>query len=196
MAATSDAGDFQIRQYLSLKRLTKVELPHHPSFEMTVASDHSTSLVQFFNELFTEVQQIDLDQGFKERGKWSPKDGIVTMPPLVSSKDSDSKLPIPVPVSVDKRIKAMNNANWLARRSAHSDAHVKLSELGELLCHDHSRNEAVYTPSVYDANELLCWDQDHLLEALRESTHGDKINSVEMSSTSDRPGGALVSVRS
>jgi hypothetical protein len=191
MAATNDAGDHvrsgtaSVRQYLNLRRLTRIELPHHPSFVKTVASNHSTSLAGFFNDLFTEVQQINFDQGFIERGKWKPKDGSITMPPLDFSKDSDSKVPISVPVSVDKRIKPMNNANWLARTSKHSDAHVTLPELGELLCHEHSRNEAVYTPSVYDANELLSWDEADLLKALRESNHGDKINSVEMSSTSD-----------
>jgi hypothetical protein len=188
MTATNDAGDTVrsdvalVRQYLNLRRLTSFELPPHPSFVKTVASNHSTSLVQFFNDLFTEVQQIDYDQGFIERGKWKPKNGSIAIPPLVSSKDGDLKVPISVPVSVDKRIKPMDNANWLARSSKHNDAHVTLSELGELLCHDHSCKEAVYTPSVYDANELLSWDEADLLKALRESNHGD-INSVEMSST-------------
>jgi hypothetical protein len=180
MAAIGEAGGPQTRQYLSLKRLTKLELPHHPAFEKTIASDHSTSLVQFFDSLFTEVQHIDFDQGFKDHGQWKPRDGTVTMPPLVSSRDT-----IAVPVSVDKRTKSMNNANWLARRSTHSDTHVKFGELGELLCHDHSRNEAVYTPSVYDANELLSWDEEELLKALRQSSDKDKITNVEMSSRSN-----------
>jgi hypothetical protein len=136
--------------------------------------------VEFFNRLFSEIQRIDFDEGFQERGKWCPQDGSIMMPQLVAEGGSEPGRAISVPVLVDRRIKPMNNAMWVARTSTHSEAYVKFSELGELLSQDHSRNEAVYTPSVYDANELLSWDREDLLKAVRGSNHGDRIQSVEM----------------
>ncbi|KAF1838610.1 hypothetical protein BDW02DRAFT_488663 [Decorospora gaudefroyi] len=168
-----------VRQYLDLHRLSRLWLPHHPCYS-NEASDHSVSLVQFFNNLFTEIQRIDFDEGFREQGTWCPKDGHVLMPPLVFRGDSKQGQAMPVPVSVERRIKPMNKAMWLARSSTHCGAHVELSELGELLSQDHSRNEAVYTPSVYDANELLSWEGEELLKALRSSNYRDKFQAVEM----------------
>ena len=103
------------------------------------------------------------------------------MPPLNATESNDE---IPVLVSVEKRIKDLNQAKWAVRTSTHSNTHVKFSELGDLLAKDHSRNEATYTPSVFDAIELLKWDHEELLKAVQRSGHHGEIHSVEMFSKS------------
>jgi hypothetical protein len=165
-----------LRRYLTLKPLNKLDLPHHPSYD-NASSDHHVSLAHFIDNVFSEQQTIDFDEAFEKRGTWSPKSGHVMMPPLNATGSSDE---IAVPISVEKRIKDVNQASWMARTSRHSDTHVKISELGDLLAKDHSRNEAAYTPSVFDAVELLRWDPEDLLRAGKLSAHAEEIHSVEM----------------
>ncbi|KAI4928861.1 hypothetical protein J4E85_005483 [Alternaria conjuncta] len=150
------------RKYLTLGPLKKLDLPHHPSYD-NVSSDHHVTLAQFLDDILNEVQGINFDEGFEKRGTWSPDNGHVMMPPLNATGNSDM---VTVPVSVEKRIKDLNQASWMARTSTHSNAHVRFSELGDLLAKDHSRNEAAYTPSVFDAVELLRWDPEEALRAL------------------------------
>jgi hypothetical protein len=178
VAATDATASHPVRRYLDLKRLGKLDLPHHPLYENS-ASDHGPSLADFFNSLLTEIEQIDFDKDAKECGVWTPKNGNVMMPLLNTAGESEA---YPVPISVKKRILTINQDRWLARTSTHRDSHVKFSELASLLAQDHSRNECVYTPSVFDAVELLTWDRGDLLAALRESKHGGRIHGVEMSS--------------
>ena len=166
------------RKYLTLGPLKKLDLPHHPSYD-NASSDHHVTLAQFLDNILNEVQRINFDEGFEKRGTWSPDNGHVMMPPLNATGSSDM---VPVPVSVEKRIKDLNQASWMARTSIHSNAHVKFSELGDLLAKDHSRNEAAYTPSVFDAVELLRWDPE---EASRAVNHHKEVHSVEM--FSERP---------
>ena len=161
------------RKYLTLGPLKKLDLPHHPSYD-NASSDHHVTLAQFLDNILNEVQRINFDEGFEKRGTWSPDNGHVMMPPLNATGSSDM---VPVPVSVEKRIKCLNQASWMARTSTHSNDHVKFSELGDLLAKDHSRNEAAYTPSVFDAVELLRWDPE---EALRTVSHHEGIHSVEI----------------
>ncbi|EUC35415.1 hypothetical protein COCCADRAFT_90863 [Bipolaris zeicola 26-R-13] len=175
--ATNVTVSHSVRRYLGLKRLEKLDLPYHPLYE-NAASDHRTSLVEFFNSLFTEIEQVDFDKDPKECGIWSPQTRSVMMSPLNATGDSKE---LPVPISVKKRILTINQERWLARTSTHSDSHVKFSELAHLLAREHSRNEYVYTPSVFDAVELLTWGREDLLTALRASTHGERIHNVEMS---------------
>ncbi|KAI4618577.1 hypothetical protein J4E80_005179 [Alternaria sp. BMP 0032] len=117
---------------------------------------------EFLDDILNEVTGINFDEGFEKRGTWSPDNGHVMMPPLNATGSSDM---VTVPVSVEKRIKDLNQASWMARTSTHSNAHVRFSELGDLLAKDHSRNEAAYTPSVFDAVELLRWDPEEALRA-------------------------------
>jgi len=177
--AIATVGISPARQYLELDNLKKLELPHHPSYS-NVASDHSIGLVQFLNNLFTEVQKINFDEGFKACGTWSPKNGHVMMPPLGDTGGSE----VAVPISVEKRTKTVHRASWALRTSYHSDAHVRFSELGELLAEDHSRNESLYTPSILDAVELLRWGKEDLAKALSESDHLEAIHNVDMFSKS------------
>ncbi|CAG5183425.1 uncharacterized protein ALTATR162_LOCUS10574 [Alternaria atra] len=163
-------------QYLNLKPLKKLDLPYHPTYD-NAASDHNVSFVQFLDNLFSEVRGIDFDEGFENRGTWSPESGHVMMPPLNATESNDA---IPVPVSVEKRVKDLNQAKWAVRTSTHSDTHVNFSELGDLLAKDHGRNEAIYTPSVFDAVELLKWDHEELLKAVQQSGHREEIHNVEM----------------
>ncbi|EMD90935.1 hypothetical protein COCC4DRAFT_60247 [Bipolaris maydis ATCC 48331] len=177
MAATNVTVPHSARRYLCLKRLEKLDLPYHPLYE-NAASDHRTSLVEFLNSLFTEIDQVDFDKDPKECGIWSPQNGSVLMPPLNATGDNKE---LPAPISVKKRILTINQERWLARTSIHSDSHVKFSELAHLLAREHSRNECVYTPSVFDAVELLTWDREDLLTALRASKYRESIHNVEMS---------------
>jgi hypothetical protein len=163
-------------QYLTLKPLKKLDLPHHPAYD-NAASDHNVSLVQFLDNLFSEVRGIDWDKDFENRGTWSSEKGHVMMPPTNATESNDA---VAVPVSVEKRIKDLNQAKWAVRSSTHSNTHVEFSELGDLLAKDHSRNEAIYTPSVFDALELLKWDHEELLKAVQQSVHREEIHSVEM----------------
>lgn len=178
--ATNTTASSSTRRYLDLKRLEKLDLPYHPSYENT-ATEHRISLVAFLNSLFAEVEQVSFDENAKECGVWTSEKGSVMMPPL-NTGSSTSAEPIPVPVSAKKRIITLHQGRWLARTSTHSDAHVEFEELGHLLAREHSRNEAAYTPSVFDAVELLAWSREDLQRALQESEYRETIHGVEMSS--------------
>ncbi|KAF1945441.1 hypothetical protein EJ02DRAFT_369299 [Clathrospora elynae] len=176
------------REYLSLNRLNKLELPPHPDFP-NESIGHTTSLVQFLNDVFTEVQQFNFDQGTQSRGRWPLVETNITMPLLPKDYDlpeSESHdvtlkhVTKPVPVNAVRLVKVMSGANWLGRVSYHHEALVKLSELERLLFQDHSLNEAMYTPGVYDANDLLIWDPADLQQAVSKLEPQHNIRGVEM----------------
>jgi hypothetical protein len=168
------------RHYLSLTPLTKLELPYHPSYN-NLESDHSITLSQFLDSLFDEILGIDLDVSSHECGQWTEKSVQMPPPPADGSDVNDT---ISVPIAVDQRTKTIHDAVWLARRSTHQEDHVKYSELDALLSHNHSHNEAVYTPSVFHGNELLVWDAENLQAAINSGKYSKDFGNVEMASMS------------
>ncbi|CAO2648904.1 Nn.00g098530.m01.CDS01 [Neocucurbitaria sp. VM-36] len=182
----------RIRQYLSLQRLDINQLPSHPEFPAP-QNENRTSLVQFLNLILAEVAKVDFDRGWISHGKWQPDNTGVLMPlrpiedavkPAMSPtamKDTGKGITKLVPISVERRLRTTDRATWLTRTSFHLETDVKYSELDDLLSHEHSRNEARYTPSVYDANELLTWSPQDLEKAVVDLHHGYNVQGVQMS---------------
>jgi hypothetical protein len=136
-------------------------------------------LTQFLDGLFDEILGIDFDVSSHECGQWTEES--VQMPPPPAD-DSDVNNTVSVPIAVDQRTKTMHDAVWLARRSTHQEHRVKYSELDALLSHNHSHNEAAYTPSVYHGNELLTWGAEHLRAAMNSGKYSHDLGNVEMAS--------------
>ena len=103
-------------------------------------------------------------------------------PDKLGSKDANQRQSSQVPVSVNQRVKVMNNSTWLTRTSYHLDSDVKYAELDALLSQDHSLNEARYTPSVLDAIELLKWAPEDLRTAVDALSQEHRIERVQMCS--------------
>ncbi|KAH7391776.1 hypothetical protein BKA66DRAFT_26427 [Pyrenochaeta sp. MPI-SDFR-AT-0127] len=182
----------RVYRYLTLDRLNINDLPPHSDIPIP-RKGNTTSLSQFLNNIILEASKIDFDEGFTSHGKWHPAGMNVAMPVLTNVGPAEpgpksialaatvQTITKPVPVSVDLRVKVMNKVAWVARRSYHLDSDVKYSELDNLLSQDHSRNEARYTPSVYDANELLAWSAEDLDKAVRDINRDGIIQRVQMS---------------
>ena len=183
------------RQYLSLDRVKANELPPHQELPAQ-PKENSTSLVQFLDTVFAEIFKVDFDADWKSQGKWQPKHKTITMPAahdeeaivesssnIAESAATKTEDVIKVPVLAEQRVKTMrDNTTWLARTSYHVESDVKYAELDELLSQEHSLNEARYTPSVYDANELLAWSSEDLRMAVGELRREFSIQRVQMSS--------------
>jgi len=88
---------------------------------------------------------------------------------------------IQVPIAVHQWVKRMHNSCWLGRSSRHHGTHIRYEELDGLLAQDHGHQEARYTPTIYDANELLVWGADDLKKAVAELTCKNRVTSVQMS---------------
>lgn len=169
------------RQYLSLKRLNITELPPHSEFGAPPVV-HTTTLSQFVDNVLTEVEGTDFDSGFVSHGVWSPESATVDMPPQAASP-TDNQIPStrPVPISVNRRVKGGGKTIWCARTSYHHPSDITYNELDALLSRDHSINECRYTPSVYDANELVKWSDEDLRDAIEKLGQKHALQDLEMS---------------
>jgi hypothetical protein len=176
-------GDFEnspTRQYLELRPLCLHELPPHN--ETIGASDiNRPTLVSFLKAVLAEAYKTDFESHtWIPHGQYPVEDRLeVMMPPLTQGPED---LEICVPVQVEKRVDSKTSSAWLARRSRHYMHHIAYSELDTLLAQDHCRKEALYTPSVFDANELLKWNAKDLRAAVEELDPKWKVTSVQMSS--------------
>jgi hypothetical protein len=154
----------KLGQYLSLQPLSLFELPVHPDFRDDASHQRST-LQSFLSHVLTDAFQFDLDNG------WT----ILGAPEFKNDGSA---------VKVEQRVKGEGRASWLARRSLHHIRDVSYSEMDKLLAQDHCRLEAAYTPSVYDANELLKWNSEELKKAAAELKPEWMIEKIQMSSKS------------
>lgn len=82
---------------------------------------------------------------------------------------------------VEQRVKGQGRNVWLARKSYHPAQEVGYQELDVLLAQDHAKKEADYTPSVFDANELLKWDAQVLSETVKEMKPEWRVEAVQIS---------------
>lgn len=128
------------------------------------ATPQSNNLVSFLSHVLTEALQVDFENGWTSHGTWRRQG---------TSTDID--------VNVEQRVKGKGKNSWLARRSHHNVLDVEYLELDELLSQDHARKEAEYTPSVYDANELLKWKSQELEQAVAQLNPEWRVKSVQMS---------------
>jgi hypothetical protein len=168
------------RQYLELRPLCLHELPPHS--ETTGASAiKGPTLASFLKSVLAETYKNDFESHtWIPHGQYPAEDRLeVIMPPLTQGPDD---LEICVPVQVEKRVNGNTSSAWLARRSHHHMDKVAYSELDTILAQDHCRKEALYTPSVFDANELLKWNAKDLRTAVEELDPKWKVRSVQMSS--------------
>jgi hypothetical protein len=133
-----------------------------------------------------ETYQINFDgEAWVPHGKFpSSKGMIINMPPLPHMSNANPRAPlVEVPIQADMRVNGIANSAWLARRSRHQQHHVEYRELDEVLARDHCGQEVLYTPSVFDANELFKWDPADLQQAAADLDSDWKIMTVQMSST-------------
>jgi hypothetical protein len=163
------------RQYLSLNPLSKRDIPAPKDHPWEGSADSTTTLNQFISRVLREVLREDFNTGFEKKG--TVDGGNVQITLLASEDDSAPGSPTTISIKVQQRTKLTAEGTWMARRSIHREADVRLGELENLIYNDHSRNEAEYTPGVYDANELLRWNHDDLQEACQFG-----IDNIDMSS--------------
>jgi hypothetical protein len=162
------------RQYLCLKSLTKYDIPVPKEHAWEGSPDSTPTLSQFIIDLFAEVESEDFEAEFKNKETIDCGNAQIT--PLASEDGSASGIFTTIEIKVDQRVKKIKKGNWVARRSLHREADIKLAELENLIIHDHSRNEAKYTPDIYDTNELLRWNREELQKAA-----GELIDIIDMS---------------
>jgi hypothetical protein len=168
-------------RYLDLQPLCVHELPAHVDTTDGNASQERT-LAGFLNGVLAEAYEVDFDDGevWTPLGQYpSGKCINIIMPPLPSSPATQE---ISVPCMVDKRANGTTKSAWLARKSEHSNLDIDYFELDALLAQDHCRKEAEYTPSVFDANELLKWDEEGLHKVVAGLKPEWRVKTVQMSS--------------
>lgn len=163
-----------IRQYLKLEpRLTLLQVPYHPDFPSS-PEKHMVELAQFLKLVLNEAAEVDFDQDFQTRGIWREEKNVFM--PKLNGVDED----ITVPVT---KMHANNNGDrWLLRKSFHNELDVSFGELDNVLRANHTQNEMIYTPEMYDANELLAWDRKTLKEAASTFRKDLAVTSVRMQS--------------
>ncbi|KAH8731469.1 hypothetical protein GQ44DRAFT_604193 [Phaeosphaeriaceae sp. PMI808] len=155
------------RQYLNLEPLCIHELPPHAEISQHQGSPEAT-LAGFITSVLGEAYRLDFeDASWSDHGTYPPKGNhtSVTMPSLSTARDgSDTNISI----TVEKWAKGNGSSAWLGRRSYHAACEIDYPELDTLLAQNHCRKEAEYTPSIYDAHELLKWDAEDLKKAVAE----------------------------
>jgi hypothetical protein len=166
-------------RYLDLHPICLHELPSHPD-TADVGPSRGPTLGEFLNGVLVEAFEVQFDGD-----AWTPhgefphgKDIYVSMPALREPKNIQLDHDIRVPCEVKKQV----NGTWLARTSEHSASQIRYSELDSLLAQDHCRKEAEFTPSVFDANELLRWSEADLKKAVADLRPEWQVKSVQMSS--------------
>lgn len=165
-------------QYLDIHPLCLHELPVHEDLA-DGRTGHVRTLAEFLNAVLAEAYQFELEgDAWTFHGRY-PQDKIqlsVSMP----GKSSGSP-DVSVPIRVEQRVKGADSSSWLARRSDHQEQHVSYAELDTLLSQDHCRKEGQYDPSVFDANELIQWNEQDLQNAVSELKPEWQIDGVQMS---------------
>jgi hypothetical protein len=167
-------------RYLDLQPICVHELP--PQADTTeINASHERTLAGFLNGVLAEAYEVDFDgDAWTSLGQYPSGNCIdVIMPPMPGSQQDRD---ISVPCVVNKRANGTTKSAWLARTSEHYNLEIDYLELDGLLASDHCRQEADYTPSVFDANELLKWNQEDLQRAVTELKPEWRVETVQMSS--------------
>lgn len=167
------------RQYLDIQPIRLYELPTHET--SNGSANQGPSLAAFLTSVLTQAFQVDFDgDAWISHGQFpSSRPDHVKMPPLSGTASGTE---ISVPVHVEKKANGKTSSAWLARTSNHSAQDVGYSELDTLLSQDHCCKEAEYTPSVFEANQLLKWNEEDLQRAVAELKPEWNVKSVQMSS--------------
>jgi hypothetical protein len=167
-------------RYLDLQPICVHELPPHVD-TTNINASHGRTLVEFLNGVLAEAFEVDFDgEAWTPLGQYpSGKCIDVIMPPIPGIQQERD---ISVPCVVNKRANGTTKSAWLARTSEHYNLEIDYSELDALLARDHCGQEADYTPSVFDANELLKWGEEDLKRAVAELKPEWRVETVQMSS--------------
>lgn len=182
--------DGWVRPIFSATPLDIARLPPHPDLP-TSTTNTKGSLADFLNVVLKEVAETDFDSGWKvHKQEWQPSEPPVHLPEFpgrsVSTPNSQSNVENrstkSASISVVQQTKNINQKKWLARTSYHSPSEIEYSELDSLLSQNHSRNEGLYTPSVFDVNELLTWGSGDLEGVVGELDPSFNVQRVQMSS--------------
>jgi hypothetical protein len=170
------------RRYLDIQPIRLYELPLHGD-NSNGDINQGPTLAAFLKSVLTEAYQIHFDgDDWIPHGTFpSAPPGEVRMPPLPGTTSAAEKS---VPFQVDKKANGKNSSAWLGRTSYHSAQDIAYSELDTLLSQDHCRKEAEYTPSVFEANQLLKWSEEELQKAVADLKPEWKVKRVQMSSKS------------
>jgi hypothetical protein len=171
-------------KFANLDPLCLHELPRHDETWDGITEDQRPSLSKFIHGVLSEMYQVKFgDKTWVRLGDF-PSSGTrldVIMPPL--SEVRITRPEICVPIQVEKWATNSDSSAWLGRSSYHSALAIAYTELDELLAQDHCRKEGAYTPSVFDANELLRWNEEDLRKAVAEIDEPEwRVSSVQMSS--------------
>ncbi|KAL5121934.1 hypothetical protein ACEQ8H_000150 [Pleosporales sp. CAS-2024a] len=166
-------------RYLDMQPLQLHELPAHRDIKTTDGKE-GPALAAFISSVLTEAYEIDFDSDeWISHGRFpGPRPDYVKMPPL-SGTVSDPD--INVLLHVEKRALGKDRSAWLGRKSLHSALDIGYAEMDDLLAQNHCYKEAVYTPSVLEANELLKWSEEELQKAVAELKPEWNIKTVQMS---------------
>jgi len=149
---------------LKLQGLGPNDLPPHSALASHQTSPPELSI--FLQHLFFEVHQHF----------------AIKSSDIGTSKNSVTARGTTFPVVVHKT-KCIDEEGllWFGRRSEHDEGKpVAFEELREVLMRNHERNEAEYTPAIYDVNVLVDWDGD--LGGREFGWEGGSVERVEMRS--------------
>lgn len=169
------------RQYLDIHPLCLHELPAHAELS-DGRTGHVRTLTEFIVGVLAEAYQFELDgNAWRIHGHYAEDKEFlsVSMPPGSSklTKSSD----INVPIRVEQRVNGTDSSAWLARRSDHEERHMSYTELDTLLAQNHCGKEGQYDPSVFDANELIHWNEHELQKTVAELKPEWRIDGLQMS---------------
>lgn len=178
------------RPIFSATPLDISDLPPHPDLPTPPGTQGKRGLEDFLNAVLKEVAETDFDNGWNVHKKeWRPSEPAIHLPELSDRKLStgnnhfnpENPSTKTASITVSQQTKDINQKKWLARTSYHSAVEIKFSELDGLLSQDHSRNEGLYTPSVFDVNELLVWSVGDLEGVVGDLEKGSGVKRVQMS---------------
>ncbi|KAF2644298.1 hypothetical protein P280DRAFT_229412 [Massarina eburnea CBS 473.64] len=160
-----------LKDMLTLEPLGTNDLPLHP--ELHSWQIYPPSIEKFVGDVYAQAV-TELDRPRKEIGVF--KSEVEKTRVVVKKWKTDGS----------------GGLTWFGRTSEHEEGNlVAFTDLHACLMRGHEKNEAEYTPAIYDVNTLLEWDVEGVL-------WGGRISDVEMRLTQMHhsfPGGGLLSDR-
>lgn len=117
------------------------DVPPHP--ELAASQKDAPELDAFLKGLYHEAEANDFSVFKKIGSAKSQVDGHAVVVDKLKYQEKEEE----------------GGELWFGRRSEHEQGKpVKFEELEIMLRKDHEKNEANYTPAIYDVNTVLEWD--------------------------------------
>lgn len=172
-AADVENGTGSARDGASTKRLTLTPLgvdqvPIHP--ELEALQQNPPAVDEFLREVFVEAD-AEIERSRKSIGKFKDE---------VEGGDGGK---FPVEVAKWKSEGGRGVGTWFGRSSEHVEGKpVGFEELRACLMKGHERNEAEYTPAIYDVKTVLEWDLSGREVAWKDEQKEGTMKEIEMRS--------------